>query len=1318
MASNLDRIASVIRKINLDAEKTADLFTRLSRISGSIEMGRVTGDPALTARATAALEQYTVALERLHKTQQRAAQSAAQTRTSTIYAPRGKPSLGEEVAQSNIDKATKAATERQRLFREQFGLTSQGVLKAERALNKYGLSMNDLSKVYTEPISKTREFTFTMTGVDGVTSKATLAVDRFGNVIASSGTKFRSFEDMITRNIGKVLEWAIAVGVVYGAFQQLSQAVGYLREIDEQMADIEIATGKTGDDLAVFFDQAVMAARETGTTLDGVLGIYDDAIRATSSIANETQRYEVANTLLVDSLKFSRLAGIDQATAMDTMVGALRQLGPATKDIEDGMDRTAAAFGRSGELLDVLAFVSEGMMGNMNDLAQTFAITGAAAASAGVEMEDLASIASVMSEATAKSATEVGNTIRRMILTLQSETGQKALLQYGIAFEDANQKAREFDDIMTEIAVKYRQGVLDESALRELGYALGGGARGGADIQALVKNYDQVVLKANAAREGAEGAASEQLATKYDTLNTSINALSVSFKELIETLGTDGGFLEVITKIVEALDLMVQGMDHVAGAMDGAAAKTAILVTAFAAMQRYWPAGRAATEFMGAPFASAAFTPPGGVGPTPSVGRTLRGQAGSMAVPAMMAGMQLLGDAPMDEKLARAGGTLAGAVIGTLTGAGPVIGGAIGSAIVSTLVAEIKGLRLDRRDIELLDADELAAQFERAQQQAFNRISPLGPLTGLFGDEKKWQEIADKAYSTFKEEGIDKAIAEIRPDVPFGGILDTKSIEQYFERRQELEAAMREQGIESPETADALEEFYKARNDTIAGYNRELLKNQAATSRARRGALQEFIAGDLTRKEYTDIVKGQEDATRRVGMLYHELESETDISLFKMADQFANFSEEARDELISLVSQITTLEDAMVIAADEAPEEIPQMTAELKELRQALIDLYNAAQMGTLDIEPFKFKGFTDFEGTEEEFRTIMQAAAEEQAKYAEQLGIDPEDMVGSVEDWVAHFQDIYESVDDVHQAFVMREIKRWKEAQEGAGDFNLQRLKDISPEKIPELDRLVRYWETYLNTIPGYAEQAEEQPFSMIFGEENVAHRLVTTQEALRFAIEDLTEVEKKQLEGMWNIPEGATVMVPLQSLYYAPKGGGGLQVPDTAGVDFGGEGTGAITGLDQPANKMDAAGDKMLMAADGQMQQSFMWQKAIEAFPEGFGPEEPTMWDRAIAAFPEGFGPKEDPNKTLEKMLEPTDPFTSPYGQIDGAALGAEMAQNFTPTLDISIPDIIAAITINIPMIRLNGVAVSEALRVEQTQRLSSEARTRGAAGGGIIQ
>jgi hypothetical protein len=738
-------------------------------------------------------------------------------------------------------------------------------------------------------------------------------------------------------------------------------------------------------------------------------------------------------------------------------------------------------------------------------------------------------------------------------------------------------------------------------------------------------------------------------------------------------------------------------------------------------MQRYFPAGRALTEFGGAPFGMGNTLGPAFQGQDTRryPGAALRQNAGALLPAAIMTGAQLLGDASIEDKLTRAAGSFAGAIIGTLTGAGPVIGSAIGTSIASVLMDAFRDFQILRADTLGLSPDEQLKQAEVAQKTMENLISPFGALTGIFGDEEKWKKVADSAYQTFKEHGIQKAMDEIEAETPFGAILNRQQIEQSFEARLESEQAIRQRGGRTPTAEDALAQFHKERYDEIAKFNEKVLMNTADMAKKRRAELEKYVTGDITRKEYNDFVKGQEDAINRVGALYRELDSVVDDPLNSMSDKFARMSEETRDELISLVTQINTLEDALAVAFEDTPEEVPAMEKEINELKNALASLYQLAQ--TQGQEPFKFKGFSDYSDyTQAEFDEIIEKAKELQDAYFDYLDIPEEVWKESIDAWVALTKDGYDQQEDVFQQFVQMVKSQMDEAKKASENFNLQRLKDISPDKIPELERLVRYWETSLSNIPGYSDQAESQPFNLLFGEENVAHRLVTTQEALRFAIEDLTEVEKKQLEGMWNIPEGATVMVPLQSLYYAPKGGGALQVPETPGATFGGETTTGITGLDQPASKMDMAGDKMLSAAEMQLQQGGMWSKAVEAFPEGFGPEE-SMWGKAKRMWPQGgFGPQlPEDEEAQKKILDAIDPMKGiPQDFLDGRQIGADMAATFQPNLEVKVPDIVANITMNIPQIRLNGRAVSQALRVNQTARLTSEARTRGAAGGGVIQ
>jgi TP901 family phage tail tape measure protein len=82
----------------------------------------------------------------------------------------------------------------------------------------------------------------------------------------------------------------------------------------------------------------------------------------------------------------SQLAGIEQAEALDTLVGALRQ---AKLELTDG-----------SQIMDSWIAVSKNANVSINTLASTYAIVGTAAEDAGISFDALNGMAAALAEAT------------------------------------------------------------------------------------------------------------------------------------------------------------------------------------------------------------------------------------------------------------------------------------------------------------------------------------------------------------------------------------------------------------------------------------------------------------------------------------------------------------------------------------------------------------------------------------------------------------------------------------------------------------------------------------------------------------------------------------------------------------------------------------------------------------------------------------------------------------------------------------------------------------------------------------------------------
>jgi len=1331
--SNLDRIRNLVRDINLEAGKTASLFRELERIVSSVNVsGRsITGDPAQYRRATDELHRYTAALRQLEQQQRAAGQLRWQRGLpgAPIAAQKEERALPTDpVLAAKLAEQQKIVEAQQTRFIQNFGLTTNAAANATKYLDKYGLSLSNLKRVMIDPITGTQEFAFESSKIPGVIQRATFAFDKYGNAIGSSATRFRGFTDMITRNIVKVLEWAIAVGVVYGALSQLTQVFDTLHEIDDVMSDISFTMGNVGqnaEQLNRFFESSTIVARETGTAVRDVISVYDDALRATSSLGNEEIRLRTSTQLLNDAMLFSRLSGLSARESMDLLVGALKQVGIASQAASGSQESIAQTFGRGEEVMGTWLVAVQGGVVSLQDLGETFSITGAEALSAGLDIAQLTAVATTLAESTGKSSAEVGNSVRRMLTTIQSETGIEALRKVGIAVEDINGQMRDWDEIMEDIAARRRVGAISDAAFRQLTYALGGGPRGGPDIAAIIQSWDQITAKAekfgnvnnrNAAMEAA-------MAAKSQTLTNALNELSTSFTELVQTLGTDGGLLDLAKSIVDILDVVVQNITSLTEVLGPATTRLIALGVAMSILSKYGPAlGSWVSGKMGPQpttgaqagqglWTSAGFMSGRQSQPTQAtggVGRTI-GQLATpqMALAATYALSQLGTQGTMEEKGIRVGSTIAGAIIGALTPAGPIIGAAIGDAVGNALIGFMERNRIRTADVLSLNKDELAEAAKFATQELENRLSPAGLFARVFEPEKAGQR-AEEFMKTYREEPRAAERLLRTTMAPAGRAIEFEENVQAAMDAAKAITDYEKQLVALGETTARQQEAVQALNDERAIEIKQLndLSETLGTNRKIEESVWEaqrkWAAGDITKKVYTDLRDAAKEVQDVGPVAFEAFQNATQVGNEFIDDfmlRFIEMAPETRDDFMALVTQATELEDVLAKAmAGEDVANVEEYGRRLKSVQKEMQILYNQAT-ALESAEPFRFLGFTDFEGTQREFEQILAAAKAEQENYREQLGITPEEMTGSISEWVAHFEGIYRAIDDVQQPFVNEQIQRWKDAQKELSNFSLQRLKDLKPEQIPELTKRVRGWEQYLKGVPGYQEQAEVQPFNLVIGEENVFHRLITTQEALRFAIEDLTEVEKKQLEGMWNIPAGATVMVPLQSLYYAPKGGaGGPGFP--GGAPTGGEevnryGSLLSQGFEQPANKMDMAGDKMLEAASSMLQIG------------------PTIYETTRRA-ETGGASMVDIGQTIYEATQAVKGTGSTMAEIGGVVAKTISQAN----INVDVPPINADITLTIPPITLDGQAVTRAISVRQSRTLRSAARARGSAGGGVIQ
>lgn len=144
-----------------------------------------------------------------------------------------------------------------------------------------------------------------------------------------------------------------------------------------------------------------------------------------------------------------------------------------------------------------------------------------------------------------------------------------------------------------------------------------------------------------------------------------------------------------------------------------------------------------------------------------------------------------------------------------------------------------------------------------------------------------------------------------------------------------------------------------------------------------------------------------------------------------------------------------------------------------------------------------------------------------------------------------------------------LREMTGFLPALQRAISENTQQLKqqDLNvgmrtvDADLGEQGGMLRQWVAYYTDYLSRLGMPQESRPQLLVGENDTFLRLWSSNEALMLALRQLTEATEDQtdvLSGMWNVPEGATMWVPIQSLFYSREksgGGAGGLSPDFLG-------------------------------------------------------------------------------------------------------------------------------------------------------------------------
>lgn len=1056
--------------------------------------------------------------------------------------------------------------------------TDVGVENLRKRMEALGITNAKVTSATEELSTGMRTFGFAIERQDGSVARATVRLDRFGNIMRETRTGFRTWSSAISSNLIKVVQWGIATGAVYGIMRGFRQVLREMIDIENELANVQIILGKGAGDLNTIFKEAAEVADLTSTSVKGVVEGYTLAYQAAGSFEDPTLRAAAANSLLQESMVLATLSGTDQAQAMDTLVGALRQTG---SELTDGR-----------ELLDRWVAVSRESNVSLNTLAQTYSIVGATAQGLGLTFEELNALTATLAEATGLSATETGNAIRGIVAGFQSAQAEKVLDRFGIETRKATGELRNFWDLLNEVAFLLQSGAISPAELTEIANAIGGGYRRGAQVQTILEGMARAQQLVGV-QMNASGEAADALETKMETLQAAITRMGNAFTNLAQTLGDEGGFLTVAKGVVETMTFFVDVIDRLVAGLG----KATPALLAFGAAWLVLQSGQAqsilnrpATGLLaGGPALSSHILPwlqerrapgtallnqrlPGPPQPQRTIGGVLGGissrtlSAAGIILPAagtLAAAAGREGGAQAED-FEKAGAQIAGGIVGTLI-AGPVgafLGSAIGGAFADAVIDESReiGGRLAEHFAKKAEEDGVGEEDATVLNEEL--VKNLHPLVRAQADVASWIARAaefvapargSKPFQAPEElfTSEDVLIGMLSGELGEGGLMSRLISDEDRQKFQELIAQTVLEGIEKGDLAgpfrtlveEGIPEVESSAGDLVAAFIDE--------------AQREFVLGDI---DVTDMVGISDLSVEKIAPKISQLREALSLSgvdtpvrdlissYLDLDDASKQLLDDASRTVVSLADQVDYLKNNEAAAG-----QLEETTRKLSAALQYMSDLQNAitqrqilagvqerpiVDVGRLTPQQIQ-RVRTEADRLRDQAARAYADGSEEGAElWVEALG---NVLIRAGEGIGKQFIDEFFDQDPEYIKAAIENLG-YEDALKEVTQFGLRDLRDQLG--VADFPSLMRRYEQVKGTITSVFPEYDVQEEGMGLILKDGFRTIHADQTLLNLAMQDLIDVNEQQLEGVWNLPSGMTAFVAWSSLFSRDVGGGGGQV------------------------------------------------------------------------------------------------------------------------------------------------------------------------------
>ena len=357
------------------------------------------------------------------------------------------------------------------------------------------------------------------TGYDANLAKARRQLDAFKKDNLTMGGIMKQLSGNMLSAVGGFASITAAVGALTAAFKSNIETA---LKFEKSMSQLSSLTGKTGEELNRLKEYAIELGSKTTLSASEVA----DAFKLIGSQQPQLlESSEALKAVTKNAITLSEAAGIELATAAQTLSTSINQMGGDSSNAE--------------RFINVLAAASQKGAGDIAWLGEAITKSGTTAKMVGTSYEQLVANLEQLAQAGFDAST-AGTALRSIIVNLEKQTDDKlkpSVVGLTEAFANLEKKHLSVGEMANLVGKMFgaQAAVLAENAAK-------------------ARDLEEAITGTNTAEEQAK--------TNTDNLEGSLKSLSSAWEGFNLHLNSSNGFLrdcvDWMTKLVQQMDAFVQ----------------------------------------------------------------------------------------------------------------------------------------------------------------------------------------------------------------------------------------------------------------------------------------------------------------------------------------------------------------------------------------------------------------------------------------------------------------------------------------------------------------------------------------------------------------------------------------------------------------------------------------------------------------------------------------------------------------------------------------------------------------------------------------